>query len=191
MTTSLIAKNRLRHSWVFLFTGLLLIFTGLATLYNPLLTGRTLGILLGIIVVILGIGQISFAIANRRLPHLVLHLIMGVLDLLIGAFLLPYPDIIIVVLPFLLGFWFLVRGTSMILYAITLRRFARSGWGWVLGGGFFIALFALLVIGFPVFGFLTVVAWTAMALIITGIANILLAFRFKDRKTDEEQTIIL
>jgi uncharacterized membrane protein HdeD (DUF308 family) len=186
-------KKSLRHGWVFLLTGILLIFAGLVALYDPLLTGRALGITLGILVFLMGVSHISFAVANRHLPHFTWHIVLGILDLVIGAFLLPYPDITIVVLPFLLGFWFLIRGISMIFYAFTLRHFTAtgSGWTWLLIGGIFIGFFSLFVIWFPLFGFLTVVTWTAMALIVTGISNILLAFRFKDRKLDEEQTIIL
>jgi uncharacterized membrane protein HdeD (DUF308 family) len=183
--------KQLRYSWTFLVTGLLLTFAGLAALYDPLLTGRVLGLSLGFLVVLLGIGHISIVIANRHLPHRGWHVLISMLDLLIGAILLPYPDITIVVLPFLLGFWFLIRGISMILYAITLRHFDRPGRGWVAAGGFFIALFAFFVIGFPLFGFLAIVTWTSFALIITGISNILLAFRLRGRREDSEETVVL
>jgi len=184
-------QKPIRYAWTFLISGLLLTLAGIAALYDPLLTGRALGLSLGIMVALLGLGHISFVIANRHLPHRGWHILIGTLDLLIGAVLLPYPDITIVVLPFLLGFWFLIRGLSMILYAITLRHYARSGRGWVAAGGFFIALFAFFVIGFPLFGFLAIVTWTSFALIITGISNILLAFRLRGRNEDAEETVVL
>ncbi|HEY4338057.1 MAG TPA: DUF308 domain-containing protein [Puia sp.] len=185
-------SKQLRYSWTFLLTGLLLTFAGVAALYEPLLTSRALGISLGIVIVLLGIGHISFVIANGHLPHRGWHILIGALDLLIGAVLLPYPDITIVVLPFLLGFWFLIRGLSMILYAFAIRRLTpRSGRGWVAAGGFFVALFAFFVIGFPVFGFMAIVTWTSFALIITGISNILLAFRLRGLREDSEETVVL
>ena len=184
-------QKTLRHGWVFLLTGILLIFAGLLVLYDPLLTGRALGITLGLNVILFGIAHLIFAFANRHLPHFIWHIITGFLDCLIGAILLPYPDITIVVLPFLLGFWFLIRGISLVFYAFTIKHFATAGWGWLLAGGIFIAAFAFLLIWFPIVGFVTIVTWTAMALVFTGITNILLAFRLKDKKQDEEQTIIL
>ena len=184
-------RKQIRYAWTFLITGLLLTIAGTAALYDPLLTGRALGLSLGIMVVLLGIGHISFVIANGHLPHRAWHILIGSLDLLIGAVLLPYPDVTIVVLPFLLGFWFLIRGLSMILYAITLRHYAHSGRGWVAAGGFFIALFAFFIIGFPLFGFRAIVTWTSFALIITGISNILLAFRLRGRSEDSEETVVL
>jgi uncharacterized membrane protein HdeD (DUF308 family) len=191
MATTPTSPKNLRHGWVFLLTGILLIFAGLLTFYDPLLTGRALGLSLGMIIVLLGIAHLVFAFANRHLRHLIWHIITGFLDLIIGAILLPYPDITIVVLPFLLGFWFLIRGISLVFYAFTIKHFAQTGWGWLLAGGIFIAAFALSLIWFPEFGFLTLVTWTAMALVFTGITNILLAFRLKDRNEDKEQTIIL
>ena len=182
----------LRYSWTFLVTGLLLTFAGVAILYDPILTSRALGFSLGIVIILLGIGHFSFVIANSHLPHRGWHILISALDLLIGAVLLPYPDITIVVLPFLLGFWFLIRGLSMILYAFTLRHMTpRSGRGWVAAGGFFVALFAFFVIGFPLFGFLAIVTWTSFALMITGISNILLAFRLRGLREDSEETVVL
>jgi len=184
--------KQLRYSWTFIITGLLLTLAGVAALYEPLHTGRALGISLGIVIVLLGIGHIAFVIVNSHLPHRGWHILISTLDLLIGAVLLPYPDVTIVVLPFLLGFWFLIRGLSMILYAFTLRHLTpRSGRGWVAAGGFFVALFAFFVIGFPLFGFMAIVTWTSFALIITGISNILLAFRLRGLREDSEETIVL
>lgn len=185
------SSTDLRHSWVFFLTGILLILGGALAFYDPLLTGRALGITLGILVILIGISHLSFAFVNRHLPHWLWHVVTGFLDLVIGAFLLPYPDIAIVVLPFLLGFWFLIRGISLVFYAFALRRFATLGWGWLFAGGIFIATFALFILWFPVAGFLTIAAWTAVGLIITGISNILLAIRLRERKRDKEQTIIL
>jgi uncharacterized membrane protein HdeD (DUF308 family) len=190
-SATMAAINPLRYSWVFLFTGVLLIAAGILAFYDPLLTGRALGIAFGVLIIILGISHMLFAFVNRHLPHWLWHVVTGFLDLVIGAFLLPYPDIAIVVLPFLLGFWFLVRGISLVFYAFALKRFAAIGWGWLFAGGIFIAVFALFVLWFPAAGFRTIVAWTGAGLIITGIANILLAMRLKERRRDHEQTIII
>jgi uncharacterized membrane protein HdeD (DUF308 family) len=146
---------------------------------------------LGIVIILQGVSHIIFAIGNRHLPHWSWHLLIGFIDLLIGSLLLPYPDITLVVLPFLVGFWFLLRGISLILYAVTLRHFIVAGWGWFLAGGIFIAAFAAFIIKFPQLGYGTIVLWTAIALVATGISNILLAFRLKNRKDDTEQSIIV
>ncbi|HLZ85971.1 MAG TPA: HdeD family acid-resistance protein [Puia sp.] len=185
------AKPDLRYWWVFLLTGILLILVGCLAFYHPVVTGIVIGLSLGIVVILLGIAHIAFALSNRHLPHWSWHLVMGFIDLLFGAVLLPYPDITVVVLPFLVGFWFLFRGISVVLYAFTLKHFATTGWGWFLGGGIFIAAFALFIIYFPSLGYLSIVAWTAIALIVTGISNILLALRLKNRKQDSEQTLIM
>ncbi|HEY4110888.1 HdeD family acid-resistance protein [Puia sp.] len=184
-------KRSLRNGWVFLLTGILLILAGCAAFFHPVLTTITIGLALGIIIILQGISHIVFALYNRTLPHWSWHLLIGFIDLLIGGILLPYPDITLVVLPFLVGFWILLRGLSVILYAFTLRHFAFAAWSWFLAGGIFIALFALFIIKFPQLGYLTIVTWTALALIITGITNILLALRFRTRSYDEEQTLIL
>jgi len=184
-------SRNLRHGWVFLLTGILLIIAGAAAFSHPVLTTVAVGLSLGIVIILQGVSHIVFAIGNRHLPHWSWHLLIGFIDLLIGSLLLPYPDITLVVLPFLVGFWFLLRGISLILYAITLRHFIVAGWGWFLAGGIFIAAFAAFIIKFPQLGYGTIVLWTAIALVATGISNIFLAFRLKHRKDDTEQSIII
>src|SRR5579872_841459 len=170
----------LRCWWLFLFSGILLFIAGCGVLRYPVGTYLTISLLLGIVVVAVGVAHIYFAVANSKiLPRRPWHLIIGIVDLIIGVLLFSYPDITMAVLPPLVGIWFLVRGASLLVYAYTLRRLHGRSWGWFLAGGILIAIFAGFIIYYPVFEFFTIVVWTAAALMITGISNMLLAFRLK------------
>ena len=177
----------LRCWWLFLFSGILLFIAGCAVLRYPVGTYLTIALLLGVVVVAVGVAHIYFAVANSKiLPRRPWHLIIGIVDLIIGIVLLTYPDITMAVLPPLVGIWFLIRGASMLVYAYTIRKLHGRSWGWFLAGGILIAIFAVFILYYPVFEFFTIVVWTAAALMITGISNIYLAMRLKRHRDNTE-----
>ena len=175
----------LRCWWLFLLSGILLFIAGCGVIRYPVGTYASIALLLGVVVVAVGVAHIYFAVANSKiLPKRPWHLILGIVDLIIGILLLTYPDITMAVLPPLVGIWFLIRGASLLVYAFTIRRLHGSSWGWFLAGGILIAIFAGFIMYYPIFEFFTIVVWTAAALMITGISNMLLAFRLKTKKDD-------
>ncbi len=153
-------KTSLRYWWLFLLTGIILFISGLAVLRYPVSAYIAVAFALGIVVVI------------------------------VGLVLVQYPDITMAVLPFLVSIWFLVRGISLIIYAFTFKRLAVARWKWFLAGGILIAAFAGFIKYYPFFGFLTIVIWTAAALMITGISNVLLAFRFRAERGESPAVIL-
>lgn len=176
----------IRCWWLFLFSGILLFIAGCGVLRYPVGTYLSIALLLGMVVVGVGVAHIYFAVANSNkiLPRRPWHLMLGIFDLIIGIVLLTYPDITMAVLPPLVGIWFLIRGASLLVYAFTIRRLHHKSWGWFLAGGILIAIFAGFIIYYPVIEFFTIVIWTAGALMITGISNMLLAFRLRSKNDD-------
>lgn len=167
-------KNRLRHWWMFLLRGLLFIFLGVYMLSAPLRSYAALSLLFGILVLIAGVVELIHAFSNRHTNSWWWHLLVGVIDLVLGIILVSNLTVSMSVLPFVLGAWFLVRGVSLLTFATAVQRSF-----WVIAGGILTILFALLVMFNPAFGAITIVIWTAIAFIIAGIFNGLLAFRLK------------
>ncbi len=178
-------KGDMRYWWSFLLTGVVLCLAGFLILHYPVSSLMAVGFLLGILVFLLGISHIYFvSVNNKTLPGWKWHLFMSAMDIILGSILIFSPGITITLLPFLVGFWFFIRGISLVSYAVTLKHFAVARWGWMLAGGVVSFLFALLIIFNPFLGFFTIIAWMSIACIATGVFNILLAFRLKRIKAD-------
>ena len=84
-----------------------------------------------------------------------------------------------VILPFVVGFWLLFAGIYLIAGSLELRDYYIRDWGWLLVLGIFLTILAFFMILRPLFGAFNVVYLTSLALMIFGIAYIVLAFKLK------------
>ena len=159
---------------MFLLRGLLFILLGVYMFSAPFRSYVALSLLFGIIVLIAGVVELIHAFSNRHTRSWWWHLLVGIIDLVLGIVLVSNITVSMTVLPFVLGVWFLFRGVSL----LTLSSAVRQSF-WVIAGGILTILFALLLMFNPAFGAITIVSWTAVAFIIAGIFNGLLAFRLK------------
>jgi len=75
----------------------------------------------------------------------------------------------VTILRIIVGIWLLLQGVSL----LSLSRINKGSGKWLIGG-FFAMILALLILFNPALGFLTIVLWTAIALI--RIFNVLLEF---------------
>ncbi|MBS1527412.1 MAG: DUF308 domain-containing protein [Bacteroidetes bacterium] len=162
--------RRLRNWWVFLIRGLLFILLGIYMIARPASGFAALGFLLGFIILVAGISELLHVVRDRGAFNRGWHLFIGILDILIGLILLSHIAASETILRIIVGIWFLFRGISLISFSGLLRR----SWLMIIGG-IIVIVFALLVLFNPVFGAMTIVLWTAIALIVTGVFNIMLA----------------
>jgi len=103
----------------------------------------------------------------------------GILDLVIGIYLIANPGLSLAVLPYVLAFWLLFRGISIIGYAFDLRKYVKSNWGWYLFFGVLAILCAIGVFWRPIIGAATIVYVVAFILLFVGIFRMVLAFELK------------
>jgi len=166
--------NNIRHWWIFLLRGLLFVLFGIYILNTPLVSFEAISFLLGAVIIIAGIAELIHSYANRYIAGQVYRFYIGLLDVALGLLIAFDLKIIFAVLPLILGVWFLIRGFSLFSFAGVIRN------SWLLMiVGVVTIIFALLVIFNPAFGVMTIVLWAAYAFIITGISNVVLAFRLK------------
>ncbi len=143
-----------------------------------------LGVVFIVLLLVNGIFQIVFSIGNRKtLNGWGWFLTGGIFEFLIGIYLWSYPGISLVMLPFVVGFWLLFRGISVIAHSTDLKDMGVKGWGWIMTFGILMAIFSFFMIMDPVFGAFNVVFLTAFALISMGVAYIMLSFKLKDIKS--------
>jgi len=176
-------KRDIKSWWLFTIIGILLLIAGFYTISNPLTSYLGLSLFFGGLIFVNGIMELSFALSNRRHAH---HwgwtLAAGVFDIILGFILLLYPGLSMSVLPFIVGFYILLLGASLISYGFQLNALSIKSWGWVLAGGILTVLLGLSMIFNPVIGIATIVGWTAFAFIAAGIATIIFSLQLKKIK---------
>ncbi|WP_051292791.1 HdeD family acid-resistance protein [Olivibacter sitiensis] len=176
-------KKDVSNWWLFLVIGILLLLASFYTLSNPVASYLGLAVFFGSFIFINGILRVSFAIGNsNNIPSWGWTLVAGILDIILGLILLSYPVISMQVLPFIVGFYVLMAGISLISHGLEEKDFGLSGWGWLVFGGVLTILLGLAMIFNPVIGVATIIFWTSAAFMVSGIFHLVLAFNLRRLK---------
>ena len=171
-------KNRVINNWWLLsILGVGFIALGIWVYKNPLENYLALSVLFSTMIFVSGIFEIIFALTNiQSIKGWGWPLSAGIFDLIIGAVLLNNPDLSMMVLPIIFGIWLTFRGIVQISRGFLLKELGFYGWLWPVVGGIFIIIFGSLVLFNPAFGSITIVAWTALALIFLGVFTFSFSF---------------
>lgn len=177
-------KEAVKYWWLLLLTGLILVAVGIWVFASPTTAYLSLSFLFGASIFIIGFLETIFAISAREsLEGWGWTLASGLLDIVIGAYLLTYPAITMAILPFVLGFWLLFRGFSAVGFSFDMKSYGDSNWGWFLLFALGIVFFAVMILVVPAFGVANIIAWTGLSCILAGVFRIILAFRLKELKS--------
>ncbi len=124
--------------------GVLLIIAGIICLCNQETAILSVGLLLGIFMLVSGIVQIIMFVRGREMYFSSAWLLLdGILTVLLSLFLLFNRAFTLLSLPMLFALWLLFSGVSRIVAAVDLRALGSRRWGWILALGII-----LLVVGF-------------------------------------------
>ena len=167
-------ERSLRHWWIFLLRGLLFIATGIYMICSPASSYVALGFFFGLIIFLAGIAELMHSVRKHDTGNREWPLALGIIDILLGLVLMAHVAAGITILRIVVGIWFVFRGMSLFSFS----RLTGRSWVLILGG-LLTVLFGLLVIFNPVFGAMTIILWTAIAFIITGVFNVMLAFMLR------------
>lgn len=178
-------KHEIKNWWWFLIVGLISLATGIIIFANPASTYIGLSILFSMIMAGTGLSQIIFAVSERHsMKNWGWTLVSGILDFALGTFLMIFPLITMVTLPFFVGFYLLFRGIYLIGASIELNSIGIKGWGWVLIGGIMLFALAFLTLYYPAVGALGLITYSGYAFIVSGVFSIVLAFQLRAVKRD-------
>ncbi len=174
-----ITKN-IGYCWLFLLTGLVLVGAGIWIFTSPAEAYVSLSILFAASMFIIGTLEAIFALTARKsIDGWGWTLAGGLLDIVIGGYLLAYPLVTLEILPLILGFWLLFRGVSAVGFAFDMKSYHAGNWGWLLVLGIVTAILGGLVLAVPAFGILNIIVWTALSFVAAGLFRIILAFRLR------------
>jgi uncharacterized membrane protein HdeD (DUF308 family) len=166
-----------RHWGWYLALGILMILVGLYAIYAEGLATLTAVIALGFVLLIAGIGQIVAAFMVRGAGHVILLLLVGFLDIIVGIELLQHPALGALFITLLLAALFLFGGIFRLVSALWLQF---PNYGWVAGSGAIsIILGILLWAQWPVSAFWFIGFAVGLNFIFAGIAWLSLGLKLK------------
>ncbi len=115
--------------WDTLLMGVLYILLGIVALVIPETMERMLGFLIGVVLIIAGaVSMISYLLRDAHQNYYHNDFLHGLLGILLGIVVLYKVDIIISLIPFLLGTLVLVSGLSKLQDVIDLKRLEYGNW---------------------------------------------------------------
>jgi uncharacterized membrane protein HdeD (DUF308 family) len=178
MTTIENSKKSTISWWMYLLKGILLIVLGIWMLKMPRESFNAMLLIIGVIIVVGGVLETFLALYYRKdLKEWGWNFSAGILDILIGIFLIANPDTILVLITLFISFWLVLRGVLAIWEAMELRKEGQKKWRWVLLLGILIMLLAIVLIWHPQVIGLTIIFWIAISFISLGIFRIVLGFK--------------
>jgi uncharacterized membrane protein HdeD (DUF308 family) len=138
-----------------------------------------ISLFLGLGLLLTGIVISIMALAGKKeMDNWGWKLAEGLLDILFGFILIANPEITAVIIPFLIGFWAIFYGILFIAGAFSTEKF---NWA-LLIGGVLTVIFGNIILFNPIIFGITISIWIGITLLVTGIANIVLAFDIKSLK---------
>lgn len=176
-------RTDIKNWWVLLLIGILFIGIGILVFANPFESYVSLAGFFAASMMVSGLFQKWFAISNNNeLEGWGWQLALGIMEFTIGLVLIFNLDFTIAILPFYVGFWLLFKSFALIGFSFELKSHKVMNWWYFIVFGLLLTILSWLIILNPLFGGMTIVIWTGIALIVAGIAYILLSLKLKKVK---------
>ena len=113
--------------------GIVMMILGAFALAAPLVTGLSVALLVGLVVLVGGVMRLIWAFGAGSLGRGLVGLLVGALTLVCGIAMVTSPLFAAGLLTILLAGYFFVDGVFEVAAAFAVRP--RPGWGWMLFGG--------------------------------------------------------
>ena len=151
------------------YLGIGLIVLGLIAVFAPTVTGMTIGVIIGILLVVSGLLRIAFAWVAMTWGDAILRFLFGLLALVAGIVMITDPELGLHVITIVAIVYLVVDGISNIVFAIRLPPATGSFWI-VLSGVLSVVLGGLIWFEWPFPGDQAVGILVGVKLIFDGIA---------------------
>lgn len=170
-----------KNWWVSLLLGLLYVAMALCLMFAPLSSYVALSIIFSVSMLISGLLEIMFAASNRKtISSWGWYLTGGIIDLILGIYLVAFPLLSMEIIPFIVAFWLMFRGFTAIGYSMDLKRYGTREWGWYLAFGILAVICSVAIIWQPGIGAFSIVYMLAFTFLIVGFFRIMLSFELKN-----------
>lgn len=181
-------SHSISHWWVSLLLGILYIGVAIWLMFAPLGGYVALSVVFSISMLMSGILEIFFAVSNRKqVSSWGWYLAGGIIDLVLGVYLVSYPLVSMEIIPFVIAFWLMFRGFSATGYSMDLKRYGTREWGWYMALGILGILCSLLILWQPAVGALYAVYMISFTFLIIGLFRVMLSFELKGLHKKSQQ----
>ena len=168
------AMADLRRAWGWLLAlGVLLVVLGVFAIMYQGASSIASVIAFGAVLMVAGVVQLAAMFQARGAGHVILYLLMGALDLVVGFVLIKHPASGAMAITLVLSAYFLAGGIYRVIYALWLQ-FPQYGW-FVFSGLVMAALGVLLWMQWPGASFWFLGFAVGVNFIITGVTWIAVA----------------
>ncbi|MBQ7219914.1 MAG: DUF308 domain-containing protein [Synergistaceae bacterium] len=153
----------------YFITGAILIILGVLTMRYPLEAIMSAGVIIGIGLLASGLNYFSafYFFGLKR------FILLGLLDFVIGVYMIIQPGITAFVIPFVVGAWLLTTGLSRVGLSLWLGGARIPGWWLMLINGIVLIGLAVLMCAAPLSAAFSVMMILAGVLTASGILSVL------------------
>lgn len=175
------SKRAIRHWWLLLLVGVLLLAVGVAIFFYPQQSYLGLAVLFGWLMFFSGVFETALAATSRHyITGRGWMLAGGVIEIILGLILISNVAISEVALPIILGFWLLMRSFSTIGLGGDMTTLGIPGAGWTIFTGILLLLCSLWILLQPlVFGSTAVLVWVGVSLLFAGAGSCSMALQLR------------
>lgn len=171
---------QVKNAWTSLLMGILYVAVAVCLLLAPMSSYVALSVIFSISILISGLMETLFAISNKqRLSSWGWYLAGGLIDLLLGIYLVVYPLVSMEIIPFLVAFWLMFRGFTLCGCSADLRRYGTREWGWYLAIGILTIVCSVLILWQPGLGAIYLLYMLSFGFLMLGLFRIIFAFELR------------
>ncbi len=161
-----------KNSGIAIASGVLVLLMGIAAMVSPLAAGISIVAVIGFVLLLGGLGQLSFAFSTGKGAH---SIIGGVLAVIVGGYMLMNSDNALALMTTILAAYLVISGIVELFMSFKIS--SVKGWGWVLFSGIVSIVLGGMIFGqFPFSGAWAVGLLVGAKLFIDGLALMMLGF---------------
>jgi uncharacterized membrane protein HdeD (DUF308 family) len=172
--------------WVFLLTGILWIVFAFIVLSFNMTTVYAVAIFFGVMLLVGGTFDLMLASMERDWRWW--HILIGILEIIVGIMALAWPNQTFLVLAALIGWFVMLSGVIDAVVAITTRRLNDLWWLLLIIGALQIAI-GVWAIGYTDRSIALLVFWVGITALVRGFSQLAFAFGLRQIDKDLEQVM--
>lgn len=144
---------------------------GLIMVVAPGISLRTIGIVVGIYIIVHGVALIALPFVSRIIYNPFFGIVSGLLSIILGIILLAMPNILSTIFAIALGIWIILSSVDIISMAIVSRK-EYSSWGLLLLLGIIDLVCGVIILFNPFASSISIVVLGGIIIMVHSIINI-------------------
>ncbi len=172
---------RFKKWWLLLIKGFILIILACLIIFYPQESIVTISLFMGISLIVTGIVLLLISAELRKaMENWTMRLAEGLMDIVFGFFLLAHPDVSLVIIPILIGFWVIFYGVLILAGSFQFKESFQTRRKAVLIVGIFTVIFGFIIAFNPGITIVSIGILIGVPVLIIGLANLFFAMNLRN-----------